>query len=516
VLSALPGVVTAQNAQNDENNTINTNVNAQQLAAGISQSAASLSAIAAASSANFRGAWSALTGALNVPASVLHNGQIWQLLTNQSNVATAVPGVSAAWYPVVGVDIASRAPIAPTLDLDFANQRYRMYDSEAGGLSSVALASILTYTGANRTFADAQGLLRVQASNVPRLTFDPITGVGKGLLIEEARTNLIRFSEQFDNAAWRKTAQGTGSVPVVTPNVSIAPDGTLSADRIVFDKGTGNDGADQSSIDQNYSTVAGSPTSAFVWLRSATSSNYLILLDFGGLSSEGVDYPSLVTVTPAWQRFEIRIASVPDANRRMIIRLRGFFGTSNFADVFIWGAQQEIAPFASSYIPTTTAAVTAPADVASLTGTNFSKWFNPVQGTFVIVSNASVNAPAGRHMQVSGSLSSSTLSITNGFGLPAERRFDVENAGVTQAQLIYGSSVGPGLRAFSASYKTNDFAASVSGGVLLTDTLGSVPVVDRMGIGCNAANSIEQLNGTISRILYFPRALPANLQSLSA
>lgn len=48
--------------------------------------------------ANFKGSWSSLTGALNVPASVYHNGQMWTLVQNLANVTTATPGVSAAWF----------------------------------------------------------------------------------------------------------------------------------------------------------------------------------------------------------------------------------------------------------------------------------------------------------------------------------------------------------------------------------------------------------------------------------
>lgn len=51
----------------------------------------------AIASANFKGAWSALTGALAVPASVFHNGAFWVLLSSVANVTTKVPGVAAEW-----------------------------------------------------------------------------------------------------------------------------------------------------------------------------------------------------------------------------------------------------------------------------------------------------------------------------------------------------------------------------------------------------------------------------------
>lgn len=54
----------------------------------------------AAAAANYKGLWSTLTGALNMPASVSHNGNYWALNTNLANVATATPGVSASWQPL--------------------------------------------------------------------------------------------------------------------------------------------------------------------------------------------------------------------------------------------------------------------------------------------------------------------------------------------------------------------------------------------------------------------------------
>lgn len=54
----------------------------------------------ALASANFKGAWSSLTGALNMPASVSHSGKIWLLTANLANVATATPGVSGSWLNI--------------------------------------------------------------------------------------------------------------------------------------------------------------------------------------------------------------------------------------------------------------------------------------------------------------------------------------------------------------------------------------------------------------------------------
>lgn len=54
-------------------------------------------AASASSSANFKGNWTDLTGALNVPASVFHNGDNWNLLNDLADVTASEPGVTGDW-----------------------------------------------------------------------------------------------------------------------------------------------------------------------------------------------------------------------------------------------------------------------------------------------------------------------------------------------------------------------------------------------------------------------------------
>ena len=58
------------------------------------------------------------------------------------------------------------------------------------------------------------------------------------------------------------------------------------------------------------------------------------------------------------------------------------YTASETGGFLVTGIQVEAGAFPTSYIPTTTATVTRAADVASMTGTNFSSWFNgSKQGT---------------------------------------------------------------------------------------------------------------------------------------
>lgn len=65
--------------------------------AAASETNAALSATSASNMANFKGSWSSLTGALNKPATVLHDGAYWVLLNNLADVTTSQPGATADW-----------------------------------------------------------------------------------------------------------------------------------------------------------------------------------------------------------------------------------------------------------------------------------------------------------------------------------------------------------------------------------------------------------------------------------
>ncbi len=102
--AAMPAAVTAMNAMSA--NVLN---NAQYVEA---------QATAGLALASFKGAWSSLTGALNTPASVIHNGYYWLLLANLANVTTDQPGVTANWVkatvegdqiPAITASVASNA-----------------------------------------------------------------------------------------------------------------------------------------------------------------------------------------------------------------------------------------------------------------------------------------------------------------------------------------------------------------------------------------------------------------------
>jgi hypothetical protein len=176
----------------------------------------------------------------------------------------------------------------------------------------------------------------------------------------------------------------------------------------------------------------------------------------------------------------------------------------------MWGAQLEAGAFATSYIPTTTTALTRNADVATMTGTNFSDWFNATEGTFV--AEASYSANSANCLYVNDNTTSNRILLY----MSASAQGLVTTAGVAQASLDGGTPVISGaLNKVCLAYKADSFGLALQGGAPVTDTSGTVPTVSQLNIG--AGPTLQQpLNGVITGFEYYPQRLTnAEIQAFS-
>ncbi len=90
-------LVAALNTFVTQANALGVAVDADAVSAAADAITAANASAAAVGASNYKGEWSTLTGALNIPASVSHNGGVWILKANLANVTTAEPGVSSQW-----------------------------------------------------------------------------------------------------------------------------------------------------------------------------------------------------------------------------------------------------------------------------------------------------------------------------------------------------------------------------------------------------------------------------------
>jgi hypothetical protein len=197
--------------------------------------------------------------------------------------------------------------------------------------------------------------------------------------------------------------------------------------------------------------------------------------------------------------------------------------TGNGTDgVFIYGGQLEAGAFATSYIPTVASQVTRAADVAVMTGTNFSSWYNATEGTlygeYSIPFDSSVSA-----FPIVAAIADGTFAnvITTYVQTVNDQRVSlVRVGGVQQASLQNGVSYVYGTTSKQVvAYKVNDFAMSAGGAAVSVDTSGTLPIVDRMALGnpVSTGGSLSYLNGTIRRIAFYPRRLAnSELQAITS
>lgn len=371
-----------------------------------------------------------------------------------------------------------------------------------------------------------QPVLLTAPANTPRIDHDPITGESLGLLIEESRTNLLTYSEQFDNAAWTKSNSTIGS------NVMVAPDGTLTADVLIPDTTTGGHRAVQTyTATQNttytfscYVKSAGSP--GFVLNSGGGAASAAFNLLTGSLTAAGgITDTSGVSglITPVgngWFRCSLTFTFVAPtvttqvrivvANSATNTQAEPGFTGDGYSGIYIWGAQLETEAFPTSYIKTEASQVTRAADNASMTGSNFSSWYRQDEGTMQVVFSApNAESSLAKHVFAA----TTTGSITSRVGLltvnnNSSAQFFVTTNNIVQCQLIAQSSYS-GVFNVVGAYKENDFAAAGSGFSLSTDTSGTTPRVAEAIIGLN-------LNGHIKRLTYYPKRLSnQQLQALT-
>jgi hypothetical protein len=491
--------------------------------AGASATSAASAASAAAASANFKGNWSALAGALNTPASVAHGGTIWALLANLANVATAEPGVDSAWLPV-GDTMLAYPKCVPSLLLDFAKGK--------------TLDPRITFSRASSaSYYGADGLLKTATVGQARFDHDPVTGECKGLLIEEARVNLMTYSEQLDNAAWIKTRSS------ISANATTAPDGTTTGDKLVEDSTASNTHVTTincagTSPNQTITLSVHAKAGERSWIKltawNADAPTNQVYASFnvstgtvgtvgnGGNGSGAT--ASIVSVGNGWYRCVL--TGKPDTsgtNSGGGIYLATADNTSTYtgdgtSGIYVWGGQVEVGSFATSYIPTISATVTRSADVVSMTGANFSSWFNATEGTISVISDKA--ALAGNFpivWQLSAGSTTNYMGLLHNSSSNWIRYIDVTVGGVNQATLTGGdSALAAGVLTRAAfAYRANDFALSRNGEAAITDTSGTVPTVDRLNIGARYDGAVP-LNGHIAHLAYWPRRLTnAQLVALS-
>jgi hypothetical protein len=426
--------------------------------------------------------------------------------TNTSDIAISVAGKARE-------DLLKQA----TLSLDFANNKYEVYEGPVNSLTQMPFNEALDFTrGSAATARTATGKIQEVAIDEQRLV-----GNREGLLIEEQRTNDVIDSEDLTNAVWAKRGVS------VTADDTNAPDGNTTADLLTESAvGEGH------RILQTFTTVSGTTYALSAYVKAngrdfaqiflgkaytpANSSanfdlvNGTVTQTGGGIISAGIE-----AVTQGFFRIHVTFEATASASGNSGVSLADS-GAANYAadypgdgtsGIYIWGAQLEEGSFPTSYIPTAGTQVTRAADdCVRVLGDEF----NPNEFSFYL------EAPIPRLFDDRNAhlIEFSDGSNNNRYLLQrGVNSTDLVFAGVTPANgVIFTMTLGIA----ALSNQTAKISASVSStsatlvvdGVSVSDTVSdALPVVTQFNLGAKWDGSKSIGEAVFKDVQLFPEAL---------
>jgi hypothetical protein len=148
----------------------------------------------------------------------------------------------------------------------------------------------------------------------------------------------------------------------------------------------------------------------------------------------------------------------------------------------------------------------------------FAPWYNQSAGTFLVEYTQGFGTTARAATVASDGTNSNTVELyIDGSNDAATLPFyGVSVAGAAQVAISFASATQNATHKMGAAYQANDFAGSVDGASVVTDTSGTLPTVNRLSIGSSGTAATAFANGHIRRVTYYPfRASNNQLQALT-
>ena len=411
----------------------------------------------------------------------------------------------------------------------------RVLPNMALDFTTAALDPRVTFTrsGNTATVTNSSGYVVPINANLPRFDFDPIALTCKGLLIEESRTNNLLYGSDLTQATWTKNSA------TVAANAATGPDNTTSASSYIPDNGatvecllasaiiiTANKDFTISGFFKKIGNAAG------VALYTSQSNNgFRIGLDFstglisyaqpigtGTLRNYGVQaYPN------GWYRIwasgRLGVGGVNGQFRFILADANGANIAGNGTDgMYFYGGQFENSTvdisFVTSYIPTVASTVTRNADVATMTGTNFSDWYKQAEGTAVVSTTTK---------QITNEFDYANFAQTGSDDNRVRLYCSVGSAvnvtqitAATTSYFVIAGALVLGDIIVATGYKVSDsnMTQNKTNGADNTSVVAPTSI-NKLFIGCFADN-VNAINGWVKKIQYYPyRLTNAQLASIT-
>jgi hypothetical protein len=384
---------------------------------------------------------------------------------------------------------------------------------------------------------NSAGLIESVASGVPRLDYYTSGGTAgcPALLVEPSAQNVARFVNQMTAQDLPAASGGLTSTSGSTD--FLAPDGASGS--ITKYVGGAASGANQ------YAYYTGGPITAsasgvhtfslFVKAGATNPLNFCALQfeAYAGASGTTTSYFSLASGTALTAGASIqnygngwyRIISAPYtiASGDLVGQLTFVFASSSVSlsfaasgalnlTAYTWGAQMEAGSIATSYIPTTTAAVTRNADVITLSGA-VSGCIGQTEGT--IYAEVDIrNSVAGGIFVIDDGDTTDYINITRLANLSI--RITIRRLNGSVLSIIVSSAVTLGVHKIALGYKNGDYALYIDGNPQGTSNNSTDYPATALTRAVLSSSDYAQFNDRIrAAALYTTRLTNAELAALT-
>jgi hypothetical protein len=415
-------------------------------------------------------AFGRIGGASNSPIVLFQLSGSGSILHNQNVSAYSIEALSNGWYRC-SMTYSHGASFAPNVGVCSATYSVTTSSviSTGNGTSGIFIWGAQVVEGSTaKDYQKTETRL-----NIPRLDYS--NGTCPSLLVEPQRTNLAKYSSSFDTSPWITTGIST-----ITPNTTIAPDGTQTADTLLTD-------AFGQLLYQAIPASTNTTYTISVWAKLGTATNLCLVVNnaaawntIGGQSFDATDGLN----TSTWTRISYTFttpSTLPIGVVNFHIGANNETGlTQSAGTAFIWGAQLEAGSYATSYIPTTSASVTRNADVVSKTG--ISSLIGQTEGTMFVDVYRKVNS-SFIFFFTKTTTSPQYFDSIYLYQTPSGN-FLIEciKNGVTQFSLPLIGGLNIGLNKIALAYSATDTALYVNGFLTATDNSATIPEMNNISI----------------------------------
>jgi hypothetical protein len=425
-----------------------------------------------------------------------------------NNITATSTSVGGGWYRI-------------TLTFQQAVTEFRIYPADGNNNVSGTSGNIYIQNAQLEAFDIATDYIATTSAavsvgpvaNVPRL--DYLGSSCPRLLLEPQRTNLLNYSENFDNAYWSKTGA------TITANTTTSPDGYVNADTLVESSSTAihavfqNAGVTIAVGTATFSVFVKPNGRNFFQIRTGSAAgitnsplyaNFDLVNDLVTAQSVGANSAKIESYSNGWKRCSISFTITSGSTVSLVYQpitsgtavIAESYAGDGTSGIYLWGAQLEAASYATSYIPTLGAAVTRGEDntlTASLSGVlpqTAGTLFWDIEYTFLAASTML--------MHNTGVSDYCFLQVSSG-GLVEGGIYE---SGVEVDRLAKVDAIATGRHKMAFAYSTNSFALYVDGVLADSGSSGSTANIsmNTISLDWNATDFTR-----INQALLFPTRL---------